>query len=50
MKQYIKPQTEEAAVKVNAFMQTISGGEEYTEGNHEAATKSRDVWSEGYWN
>jgi hypothetical protein len=50
MKQYIKPQTEETALKIDALMQTISGGEEYTSGNHEAATKSRDVWSDGYWN
>ena len=52
MKQYIKPATVEENIALTTYMQDISGPRTTTESaqsNRGMDTKSRDVWSEGYW-
>ena len=49
MKQYIKPTTVVATIKMKSYMQTLSTSSNSAKQELEMDTKSRDVWSEGYW-
>ena len=49
MKQYIKPTTVVATIKMKSYMQTLSTSSKSANPELEMDTKSRDVWSEGYW-
>ena len=52
MKQYIKPTTVVATIKMKSYMQAVSGPQTTTDPAQQGRgmdTKSRDVWSEGYW-
>ena len=51
MKQYIKPTTDVQNIEVNAYMQTGSKiTTDSTPTDERGGAKSRDVWSDGYWN
>lgn len=52
MKQYIKPTTDVQNITVKSSMMDVSklGVQNEQQESVQGTTKSRDVWSDGFWN